>query len=55
MRQSKEVRTQLSFGWARTVRWEDIPEPTRAEIRKTLRTLLQCATSARGAEASDEQ
>jgi hypothetical protein len=55
MRQSKEARTQLSFGWTRAVQWEDLPEPTRAEIRQVLRPLLQRAIAAGRAEASDEQ
>jgi len=55
MRQSKEARTQLSFGWTRAVQWEDLPEPTRAAIRQLLRALLQRASGAGRAEGCDEQ
>jgi hypothetical protein len=55
MRQRKEARTQLSFGWTRAVEWEDLPESTRAEIRQVLRPLLQRAIGAGHAEARDEQ
>jgi len=55
MRQRNEGRTQLSFGWTRAVQWEDLPEPTRAEIRAVLRRLLQRAFVAGHAEVRDEQ